>query len=217
MERTIESTLLKADAVEQKIIELCQNALQYNFFGVCVNPCQVALANSILAGNQTITVTVIGFPLGATKTEVKLLEAEKAVEDGAREIDLVVNIGALKDRKMDLLHKEISAIVQVGIPVKLIVETGFLTREEIDAVVECAVSGGIAFIKTSTGYGPRGASMEDIEYLRKILPEDVGIKASGGIRELGWARSLLNAGAQRLGISSAERIIIQYRNSLEKE
>ncbi len=213
LERILESTLLHPSAAEESIIELCRSALKYNFFGVCVNPCRVALADSLLAGSQTFPVTVVGFPLGAAETAVKQLEAQRAIENGAREIDMVLNIGALKDRNLEFLRAEMSALVSLGVPVKLIIETGLLNPLEIGTAVECAADCGVSYIKTSTGYGPRGASLEDIALLRSLLPAGMGIKASGGIKNLEQALALGRAGADRLGTSSAETIYLQYLES----
>ena len=217
LERAIESTLLRPDADEKSIDFLCKQALAYNFLGVCVNPTRVALASALLAGSQTRVVTVVGFPLGASEADIKQLEAQKAVEKGAQEIDMVLNIGALKDNKLDILEKEMSGMVEVGVPVKLIIETGFLSFEEIRTAVQCAGSSGVHYIKTSTGYGPRGVSVQDVEFLRALMPEIMGIKASGGIKYLSQAKALLDAGAERLGTSSAETIIIEYLNSMKAE
>ena len=213
LERAIESTLLRPDANEKEIEFLCKQALSYNFLGVCVNPTHVALAHSILTGSQTRLVTVVGFPLGANEAEIKQLEAQKAVGKGAQEIDMVLSIGALKDRKFHLIEKEISSIIKLGVTVKIIIETGILNFDEMRTAVQCAVSSGAHYIKTSTGYGPRGASVQDVEFLREIMPETMGIKASGGIKNLTQAMELLNAGAERLGTSTAETIIIEYLKS----
>jgi len=208
--RTIESTLLRADADERSIVSLCRQALTHNFIGVCVNPCRVALARPLLAGSQTRLVTVVGFPLGANEPSIKHVEAQTAVENGAQEIDMVLNIGALKDQQLEHITREIAAIVEIGVPVKLIIETGLLTDEEMRTAAACGVSAGVRFIKTSTGYGPRGASIQDIESLRALLPDSVGIKASGGIKDLKQALGLLEAGAERLGSSAAAVIYQEY-------
>lgn len=208
--RTIESTLLRADADEHSIVNLCRQALTHNFIGVCVNPCRVALARSLLTGSQTRLVTVVGFPLGANESSVKHIEAQTAVENGAQEIDMVLNIGVLKDRQLERLTREIAAIVEIGVPVKLIIETGLLNDEEMRTAVTCGVSAGVRFIKTSTGYGPRGASIQDIASLRALLPGSVGIKASGGIKDLTQALGLLEAGAERLGTSAAAAVYREY-------
>ena len=204
---------MRPDANEKAIESICKQALSYNFFGVCVNPTHVALAHSILAGSQTRLVTVVGFPLGANEHKIKLFEAQKAVGKGAQEIDMVINIGALKDHKFHILENEISGIVKLGVTVKTIIETGLLSTGEMRTAVKCAVSSGAHYIKTSTGYGPRGASLEDVKFLRTIIPDTMGLKASGGIKNLTQAKALLEAGAERLGTSSAESIMMDYLRS----
>ncbi|MGI5876641.1 MAG: deoxyribose-phosphate aldolase [Dethiobacteria bacterium] len=209
LEHYIESTLLRADAQKQDIENLCSAAVRYNFCGVCVNPYYIPLASLLLRGSSVKLVTVIGFPLGSNDGYIKALEAEWALKNGAEEIDMVLNIGALKNRDIHVLLKEIKDIVGLGVTVKVIIEIGYLTPEDLKTACHCAVEGGARFIKTSTGFGPRGVTLKDISSLRAILPQDMGIKASGGIKTAAFARDLINAGANRIGSSAAEEIILE--------
>ena len=208
-ESYLESTLLNPKALKEDINELCRKAIHYRFCGVCVNPYYVPLANSLLSGSDVKLVSVIGFPLGCTSTEIKRYEAENVFKKGAQEIDMVLNVGALRDKEFSLVIREIREIVDVGAVVKVIIETGYLTEEEIVNACKCLQEGGAHFVKTSTGFGPRGASLEDVYLLRSILPPEVSIKASGGINSKEFAEKLILAGANRLGTSSAENIYLE--------
>lgn len=208
IERYLESTLLRADAAKKHIEELCEKALRFNFLGVCINPFFVSYAVSLLQ-KRALVVTVAGFPLGCTTGAVKAFEAERAFRDGADEVDMVVNVGAVKSKEKKIVTQEIKEVVQTGPAVKVIIETGYLTPDEIAFACDCALEGGAAFVKTSTGFGPRGSSVEDIRLLRKLLPPKVGIKAAGGIRSAEFARKLLLEGANRIGTSMAEQIFYE--------
>jgi len=208
MERYLESTLLRADAGKNDIRELCAKTLHFNFLGVCVNPYFVPYAVSLLQG-RALVVTVTGFPLGCTSGSVKAFEAEKAFKDGAHEVDMVINLAAVKSMERNIVTQEIKEVARTGPVVKVIIETGYLTTEEIAFACECAVEGGAAFIKTSTGFGSRGASLEDIHLLRALLPPQMGIKAAGGIASAEFATELLLAGANRIGTSKAEQIVLE--------
>ncbi len=209
----LESTLLRADALSKEIESLCLEAVQCGFRGVCVNPFYLPMAASMLQGSSVVLVTVVGFPLGASGRYVKALEAENAVKNGAGEIDMVINVGALKNGHRAVLKGEISAVVELGVPVKVIIETGLLTEVEFLLACECVVEAGAHFVKTSTGFGPRGATVEDIRLLRAHLPPQTGIKASGGIKTAAQAKELISAGASLIGSSCAEKI---YREGMLK-
>ncbi len=207
LEGYLESTLLRPDARIEEIEKLCSEARQYDLCGICVNPYYIALASTCLQGSEVYPVTVIGFPLGGDGSNVKAYAAERAVKNGAREIDMVINIGALKDGHKKEITDEISLVVNTGVTVKVIIETGYLSSTEIALACQCVVEGGADFVKTSTGFGPRGTSTNDIHLLRSLLPLSVQIKAAGGIKTADFARELIYAGAARIGTSSAYDII----------
>jgi len=212
--RAIDHTLLKPDAVPADIVELCRQARRWNFAAVCVNPCYVPLAARELAGSAVVRVcAVAGFPLGASTTAVKAAEAAAALQDGADEIDVVINTGLLKGGRPDLVEEELAAVVATarssrpGALVKVILETCLLTRAEKIAACRAAVAAGAGFVKTSTGFSTGGATIEDVRLMRQTVGPSVGVKASGGIRSLASAISLLEAGADRLGTSSGVLIM----------
>jgi deoxyribose-phosphate aldolase len=210
-ENFLETTLLHPKATKEDINELCRKAIHYCFCGVCVNPYYLPLAGSLLRGSSVKLVSVVGFPLGCSSKEMKSFEAEDLFKKGAQEIDMVINIGALKDREFSIVIQEIRDVVNVGAVVKVIIETGYLTEEEIVNACNCLLEGGASFAKTSTGFGIRGVSLEDVYLLRSILPPEVGIKASGGINSKEFAKNLILAGASRLGTSSAEKIFLEWK------
>lgn len=202
----VDYTLLKADASMKDIESLCNEAMKYHVSSVCVNPYYVHLAASLLK-NSTVDVTcVVGFPLGANTTRVKALEAIEAIEDGANEIDLVINIGALKNKDYDYIIDEIEEIRDSinGKTLKIIVETCYLTEAELKKMVEICNQTFVSFIKTSTGYGTRGVSLEDIDIINKYKEEFLEIKASGGIRDIKMVDALLEKGVTRLGMSNID-------------
>ena len=202
----VDYTLLKADASMKDIESLCNEAMKYHVSSVCVNPYYVHLAVSLLK-NSTVDVTcVVGFPLGANTTRVKALEAIEAIEDGANEIDLVINIGALKNKDYDYIIDEIEEIRDSinGKTLKVIVETCYLTETELKKMVEICNQTFVSFIKTSTGYGTRGVSLEDIDIINKYKEEFLEIKASGGIRDIKMVDALLEKGVTRLGMSNID-------------
>ncbi|MCL6477954.1 MAG: deoxyribose-phosphate aldolase [Peptococcaceae bacterium] len=213
MAAMIDHTLLKPEAAAKDILRLCAEAVKYGFKAVCVNPARVGLAAGALAGSGVLVCSVAGFPLGAATTAVKAAEAAGAVRDGAGEIDMVINIGLLKDRKYDLVFEDVKAVVDAvaalkpEAPVKAIIETGHLTNEEKKTASLLCAQAGARFIKTSTGMGPAGATAEDIELIRKTVPPGVGIKASGGIKTLEQALLMIRAGATRIGTSSGVLIM----------
>ena len=205
----IDHTLLKPEARAEDVVRVAEEARQYGFATVCVNSCHVATAARVLAGSSVLPIAVVGFPLGAMLSAAKAFEAREAIRAGAREIDMVLNLGALKARDYQRVHQDIAAVVEAShpIPVKVILETGHLTDEE--KVVACALSkaAGAAFVKTSTGFGPGGATVKDIELMRAVVGDDVGVKASGGVRSAEDAVKLIRAGANRLGASASVAIV----------
>lgn len=204
----IEHTNLKPTATEEDIIKLCNEAKEYNFRGVCVNPSFVPLVRDHLNGTDVKVVTVVGFPLGANPTEVKAFEAKKAVEDGADEVDMVIHIGFLKSGDYDYVFEDISSVVNAAkVPVKVIIETCYLTDEEKIAACLIAKEAGAAFVKTSTGFGTHGAKIEDVNLMRWVVGNDLGVKASGGIRTYEDAINMIKAGANSLGTSSGISIV----------
>lgn len=205
----IDHTELKPDASPNRIRELCQEAIDYGFGAVCVNSCNVMLASDELAETNVNVCSVVGFPLGAMMTEAKAFEAECAVSNGAHEIDMVMNIGAMKAGDEELVEEDIAAVVEAsnGKPVKVILETGFLTEGEITAACQLAEGAGAAFVKTSTGFGPRGASIEDVEIMNDAIGGRLGIKAAGGIHTYDEAKAMVDAGATRIGASRGIQII----------
>jgi len=207
----IDHTLLKPDATPDKIAQLCFEARKYHFASVCVNPTHVKLCADLLRDSDVKVCTVIGFPLGATSTEVKMFEARNALENGATEIDMVINIGALKAGESELVAKDIRGVVETGhgagALVKVIIETALLTDEE--KVVACllAKEAGADFVKTSTGFSGGGATVHDIELMRKTVGPNIGVKASGGVHNREEAEALVAAGATRIGASAGVKII----------
>lgn len=204
----IDHTLLRADASREEIERLCAEARQYGFAAVCVNGCWVELASWRLEETDVKVATVVGFPLGANDSDVKRFETETAVEHGAHEIDMVLNIAWLKAREDRKLFREIRDVVEAaeGRTVKVILETALLSEEEKRLGCALAKAAGARFVKTSTGFGPGGATVEDVRLLREEVGPHFGVKASGGIRNLGSARALVRAGADRLGTSSGALI-----------
>lgn len=207
----IDHTLLKPDATADQIAQLCYEARKYNFASVCVNPTHVKLSAELLQGSSAKVCTVIGFPLGASSPEVKAFEAETAIHDGATEIDMVINIGALKAGDHTLVAQDIREVVRMGHShnalVKVIIETALLTEEE--KVTACLLSkeAGADFVKTSTGFSGGGATVEDISLMRRVVGPEMGVKASGGVRDFEDAQNLVAAGATRLGASAGVKIV----------
>ena len=212
LNKYVEHTLLKQEATKAELIKLFDEAKQYNFLGVCVNPCYVPLAKENLKDSDVKIVTVIGFPLGANTTETKIFETINAVRDGADEIDMVINVTKLKDRELDYIVNEISGIKAAcqGKALKVIIETDLLTKEEVKLASELCVKGGADFVKTSTGFvkGGVGAKVEDVEIMYNTV-KDAGlqVKASGGVRDKDAAIAMIKAGASRLGTSSGVKIV----------
>ncbi|MBN2550728.1 MAG: deoxyribose-phosphate aldolase [Anaerolineales bacterium] len=207
----IEHTLLKPEATAAQVKVLCQEALQYHFASVCVNPAYVTLVSALLSGSPVKTCAVVGFPLGATLPTQKVVETLACLENGAVEIDMVINIGAMKGEAYGLVYNEVQTIAQVvhnqRAVVKVILETALLRRKE--KIIACLVckAAGVDFVKTSTGFGPGGATVEDVDLIYRLVGPQVRVKASGGIRSLETALAMIRAGATRLGTSSGVQIV----------
>ena len=208
--RYIDHTILKPDAKESEVIKLCREALEYKFASVCVNASNVKLADSFLRGTDVKVCTVVGFPLGATTKETKAFEAAQAIENGATEVDMVINIGALKSGKLEAVEEDIKAVADAckgKALLKVIIETCLLTDEEKITACELSQKAGANFVKTSTGFSTAGATPEDIKLMRRTVGPDMGVKASGGIRNLETALSMIEAGATRIGASASISIV----------
>jgi deoxyribose-phosphate aldolase len=206
----IDHTLLKAESTQDDILKICEEAQKYRFCSVCINPFWVPLAARELRGSSVKVCTVIGFPLGANSTETKMREARLAITHGAQELDMVLNIGALRSKQYQVVEDDIRAVVQSarsGILVKVILETCYLTDEEKILACEIAKRAGADFVKTSTGFGSGGAKASDIALMRMIVGPEMGVKASGGIRDLQIAETMIRAGANRLGASASVSIV----------
>lgn len=208
----IDHTLLKPDASCADVAKLCDEAIQHGFVAVCVHPCYVRFVAERLdrAGAKSKTCTVVGFPQGSNCSEVKAFEAKRAVGDGAKEIDMVMNVGALKSGDYRYVESDIRSVVEAcgrGVVTKVILETGYLDDEEKIKACALAKAAGVDYVKTSTGFGPRGASVEDVQLMRKVVGEDVGVKAAGGIRTAEDMKRMVEAGATRIGTSASIKII----------
>jgi deoxyribose-phosphate aldolase len=209
--RYIEHTILKPDATYDEIFKVLAEAIKYNFRGVCINPVHVALAAGYLKDYDTKVVTVVGFPLGANETATKAFEAQQAINVGADEIDMVINVTALKDKKYDLALSDVKGVVMAcgQIPVKVIIETDLLTKEEIEKACQICIAAGAKFVKTSTGFVKNGvgAKAEDVKLMYDLVsPHGIEVKASGGIKTFEDAKKMIEAGASRLGTSSGVQI-----------
>lgn len=208
--KMIDHTLLRADATQSEMAKLTEEAKQYQFASVCVNPGWVAYAAEQLQGTGVDICTVIGFPLGASTSETKAFETKDAIAKGATEVDTVINISALKDGKDDFVEQDIRAVVEAAAGkalVKVIIETCLLTDEEKVRACQAAVRAGADFVKTSTGCSTGGATPEDIALMRRTVGPDVGVKASGGVRSLEDMQKMIEAGATRIGASSGVKIM----------
>ena len=205
----IDHTLLKPDASREQLTKVCEEAKQFGFAAVCVNSSNIPLVARLLKGTPVKPIAVVGFPLGAATSQAKAFEAKEAIRAGAQEIDMVVNIGALKSKDYKLVHDDIKAVVEASKPhkVKVIIETAQLNNEE--KIVACALAktAGAAFVKTSTGFGGGGATVEDIELMRRVVGRDMEVKASGGIRSREDAEKMIKAGADRIGASASVAIV----------
>lgn len=208
----IDHTILKANAREEEVKTLCEEAKKYQFATVCINPCYIPQAFHILQGTQVGITTVVGFPLGNMTSMAKAYEAREAVELGATEVDMVINVGALKDEKYQYILHEIKGVVEAAkevnkeTVVKVILETCLLSKDEIVKACQLAVEAGADFVKTSTGFSTGGATVEDIALMRKTVGPDIGVKASGGVRTYHDAKAMVEAGATRIGASASKAI-----------
>ena len=209
--RMIDHTILKPDATPDQIAQLCYEARKYEFASVCVNPTHVKMCTELLRGSPVKVCTVIGFPLGASSTAVKVFETETALRDGATEIDMVINIGALKGKDYELVAKDINGVVRMahasGALVKVIIETALLSDEEKEIASLLSKEAGADFVKTSTGFSGGGATAEDIALMRRAVGPEMGIKASGGVKSFEDARRMVFAGATRIGASAGVKIV----------
>jgi len=209
--RFIDHTLLKPEATAQQVEKLCQEAKTYGFASVCINPSDVKLATELMRGSAVKVCTVVGFPLGATLALVKVFEAEQAINNGATEIDMVINIGALKSGNVSLVEQDIATVVktchQHGAICKVIIETALLTDDEKVRVCQLAKQANADFVKTSTGFSTGGATVADVALMRRTVGTEMGVKASGGIKTLADAQAMLDAGASRLGTSAGVQIM----------
>lgn len=212
--RMIDHTLLKPESTREQIKSLCDEALEYNFKSVCINPFWVSYANDILKDSEVSVCTVIGFPLGANTTSMKATEAREAILNGADEVDMVINVGLLKSKEYDLVEEDIKAVVEESKDkiVKVIIETCLLSDEEIVKACEISMKSGADFVKTSTGFNSAGAKAQDVNLMRKTVGDTLGVKASGGIRDLKTAREMIENGATRLGVSAGIEIIKEIEN-----
>jgi len=207
--RYIDHTLLKAEADHESLRKLCEEARQYNFFSVCVNSSNVRFCRNLLAGSNTKVIAVVGFPLGAASAGAKAFEAREAVRTGAEEIDMVINVGELKSKNYAAVLDDIRKVVEATHPkpVKVILETGMLTLNEKIIASALSKAGGARFVKTSTGFGPGGATTEDIALMKAVVGDDVEVKASGGVRDQQTALAMIAAGATRVGASASIAIV----------
>lgn len=209
LNKYIDHTLLKPEATKEQITKLCEEARQYDFASVCVNTCYVPLAKQLLAGSDVKVCCVVGFPLGAMDTVSKAFEAKTAVENGAQEVDMVINIGALKDKDYDYVTKDIAAVVEASKPaiVKVIIEACLLTDEEKVEACKCSMNAKVEFVKTSTGFSTHGATPEDVALMKKTVGNVCKVKAAGGVRSYDDAMKMIEAGADRLGCSAGIKVM----------
>ncbi|MFZ2846294.1 MAG: deoxyribose-phosphate aldolase [Lactococcus chungangensis] len=209
LNKYIDHTVLKADTSKSKVQQIIDEAIQYDFMSVCINPTWVSFAAKQLATTDVKVCTVIGFPLGANTSAVKAFEAADAIKHGADEVDMVINIGAAKDGDWDLVESDIQAVVDASgdVLTKVIIETSLLTDEEKIKACQAAVRAGADFVKTSTGFSTAGATVSDIALMRQTVGPDMGVKASGGVRSIADAQAMIDAGATRLGTSNGVDIM----------
>jgi deoxyribose-phosphate aldolase len=211
----IDHTLLKPDATRVDIDQLCREAAEFHFATVCVNPYWVPRCVSLLRSTPVGVCTVVGFPLGATATDVKQFETRRVIFDGAREVDMVINIGALKSGDVRTVERDIDAVVEAcracGVVSKVIIEAAYLTDEEKVTASTLAKAAGADFVKTSTGFGPGGATAADVALMRRVVGDEMGVKAAGGVRDLESLKTMVAAGATRVGASAGVKIVQQSK------
>ncbi|MDQ3068634.1 MAG: deoxyribose-phosphate aldolase [Acidobacteriota bacterium] len=209
----IDHTLLKPDATRKEIEQLCREAAEHRFATVCVNPTWVATCAKLLAGTSVGVCTVVGFPLGATASDVKHFETRRVIFDGAREVDMVINVGALKSGDLRTVERDIEAVTQpcrdAGVISKVIIEAALLTDEEKITACSLSKAAGADFVKTSTGFASGGATAADVALMRRVVGDDMGVKAAGGVRDLDGLRAMVEAGASRVGASAGVKIVQQ--------
>ncbi len=215
LNKYIDHTILKSDAITPDIVKICAEARTYDFASVCVNPTWVNLAAKQLKGTNVKICTVIGFPLGASTTETKAFETSNAIKNGATEIDMVLNISALIEGENDFVKEDIKAVVKAadGICVKVIMESCLLTKEQIELASQLIMNAGADFVKTSTGFSTGGALVEDIKLIKSVVKDNCLIKASGGVRNLDDAKLMIEAGANRIGTSGGVEIVQGLENN----
>ena len=211
----IDHTMLKPDAARKDIETLCQEAAKYRFATVCVNPTWVSAAHAMLSGTQVLVCSVVGFPLGATTPDVKAYETRRAIFDGAREIDMVINIGALKSGDLRMVERDIEAVVgpcrDCGVLSKVIIEAALLSDDEKVTACTLAKAAEADYVKTSTGFGPGGATAADVALMRRVVGAEMGVKAAGGVRDLSSLKAMVAAGASRVGASAGVKIVQEAR------
>jgi deoxyribose-phosphate aldolase len=211
----IDHTLLKPDATRKDIEALCREAAEYSFASVCVNPTWIATCAGLLRGSRVRVCSVVGFPLGATTADAKQYETRRVIFDGAQEVDMVINVGALKSGDLRVVERDIEAVTspcrEAGALSKVIIETALLTDEEKITACTLAKAAGADFVKTSTGFGPGGATAADVALMRRVVGSDMGVKASGGVRDLEGLKAMVAAGATRIGASAGVRIVQESR------
>jgi deoxyribose-phosphate aldolase len=208
-------TLLKADATQAEIETLCREAAEYKFASVCINPTWVATCDRLLRGSGVKVCTVVGFPLGATTADTKHYETRRVIFDGAREVDMVINVGALKSGDLRVVERDIEAVAtpcrEAGVLSKVIIEAALLTDEEKVTACTLAKAAAADYVKTSTGFGPGGATAADVALMRRVVGEEMGVKAAGGVRDLQGLKAMVAAGATRVGASAGVRIVQESR------
>jgi deoxyribose-phosphate aldolase len=213
----IDHTLLKADASQDQVAQLCYEARKYSFAAVCVNPSYVKLCSQLLQGSSVHVCTVVGFPLGATPPEVKAYETQQVIDDGATEVDMVINVGALKSKDYALVERDIATVARTchagGAILKVIIEAALLTDEEKVIACQLSKAAGADYVKTSTGFGPGGATAQDVTLMRRAVGPGVGVKAAGGIGSFEDAKAMVAAGATRIGASAGVRIVQEAKGS----
>lgn len=225
MAKMLDHTILKPDATIQEVKKKCEEAKEYDFVSVCVNPCYVPLATKLLKDSSVKVCTVVSFPLGGSITEVKAFEAKNAIRNGAQEIDMVANISAIKSGEFGVVHDDIKTVVDATkvagvtreVITKVIIEACYLTEEEIIKTSEIIKDIGADFVKTSTGFGSKGATKQDVSLIRKTVGRPIGVKAAGGIRNFDDALDMLDAGANRIGSSSGVAIVTGKRREEDEE
>ncbi len=220
IEKYMDHTALKADTRLADIEKLVKEAKEYNFYAICVNGSYIETAKELLKDSDVKIAAVVGFPLGASTTESKIFETEDAIMKGADEIDMVINIGALKDGRYGYVLNDIKALVDVArgkAIVKVIIETALLSDDEKIKVCELAKEAGAQFVKTSTGFSSAGATKEDVALMKKTVGPDIEVKASGGIRDMAKAKEVIAAGATRIGASSTVNIVKEFRSEQKRE